>query len=228
MTAEQNCTFYANSAVGGAGHNNNNGNGLGGAIFLHNGHSFLDNDTFVSNSANDGAGLFGLVDSGHNDSTLGVDNCLFSDPAARDFSTTSPDGSSYASYGGESNVFANSPKSPQYFSNSIITSTPGLGSFGDHGGPTSTVPLLLGSPAIGQADAFFILQPTDQRGVTRQSEFPRHRRLPVPASDDPGRRRYGPCHQPQYRVRPVAAGRGPRGWSTDGGHLAGFLGPARP
>jgi fibronectin-binding autotransporter adhesin len=49
-----------------------------------------------------------------------------------------------------------------------IVAAPKLGGFGDHGGPTETVPLRKGSPAIGQADGPGALT-RDQRGVPRKN-----------------------------------------------------------
>ena len=48
----------------------------------------------------------------------------------------------------------------------IITTDPLLGTFGDHGGPTQTIPLQPGSSAIDSGNDF-ICPATDQRGVAR-------------------------------------------------------------
>jgi hypothetical protein len=49
--------------------------------------------------------------------------------------------------------------------NTTGTNNAGLGPFGDHGGPTETISLLSGSPAIGLAQSCF--PATDQRGLPR-------------------------------------------------------------
>jgi hypothetical protein len=49
---------------------------------------------------------------------------------------------------------------------SLNNTDPLLGTLGDYGGPTPTVPLLIGSPALDAADSAHC-PPTDQRGVAR-------------------------------------------------------------
>jgi hypothetical protein len=49
---------------------------------------------------------------------------------------------------------------------SLNNTDPVLGVFGDYGGPTPTIPLLRGSPAIDTADGS-TCPPTDQRGISR-------------------------------------------------------------
>jgi hypothetical protein len=49
---------------------------------------------------------------------------------------------------------------------SLVNTNPLLGILGNNGGPTQTIPLQNGSPAIDHGDPVFCL-PTDQRGVTR-------------------------------------------------------------
>ena len=46
---------------------------------------------------------------------------------------------------------------------------PRLGSFSNNGGPTKTVPLLWGSPAIDKGKSFGLI--TDQRGLSRTYDF---------------------------------------------------------
>ncbi len=50
---------------------------------------------------------------------------------------------------------------------SIIGGSPLLGTLGNHGGPTQTIPLLPGSPAIGAGTTGAGIPTTDQRGVAR-------------------------------------------------------------
>ncbi len=53
--------------------------------------------------------------------------------------------------------------------NQLNVQDPGLGDVGDYGGPTPTVPLVLGSPAIGRGSASLALSDSsnDQRGLSR-------------------------------------------------------------
>src|SRR5262249_21137287 len=53
-------------------------------------------------------------------------------------------------------------------SNNLLNVNPMLSPLGDHGGPTETITLLLGSPAIDAGDPHFTPPPsTDQRGLSR-------------------------------------------------------------
>jgi hypothetical protein len=56
-------------------------------------------------------------------------------------------------------------------SHDVLTASPGLGTLGNNSGPTQTIPLLLGSPAIDAASLAVCAAPpvkgVDQRGFTR-------------------------------------------------------------
>ena len=61
--------------------------------------------------------------------------------------------------------------------NLLDVSNPVLGTLGNYGGVTETIPVLPGSPAIGAGTSISGIT-TDERGVTRPASRPRHRRLP--------------------------------------------------
>jgi PKD domain len=166
-----NSTFYVNNAIGGHGNNNNNGQGLGGAIFMFDGSLMMINATIVDNGAQQGAGVDYLGIGGASGDVVGITNTLFDDAPFSDLTIGSPDGTS-AIISGANDLFTTVPSFYGSFPDSIVTSTPGLGDFGYHGGPTPTVPLLQGSPAIGQANPNALPSPTDQRGYPRNLAAP--------------------------------------------------------
>ena len=61
----------------------------------------------------------------------------------------------------------NTTTNPTPGPNDVFTSTPMLGTLGDFGGPTQTMALLAGSPAIGAGNASATVPTTDQRGLPR-------------------------------------------------------------
>jgi PKD domain len=164
-------TFYEDSAIGGAGNNGNNGQGMGGAIFMLNGYLFMTNATVVDNDAEQGAGVYYLGLGGVSGDLISATNTLFDDAPLPDLTIGSPDGTS-AEIAGTADLFSDVPSFSGSFTNSIVTSTPGLGYFGANGGPTPTVPLLPGSPAIGQANPNALPSPDDQRGFPRNLSAP--------------------------------------------------------
>ena len=125
------------------------------------------NDTFNANVGELVAGIAYVGLGGAAPDAINLVNTLIADAPAADLTIYSPDGTS-ANIAGFNDLFTSVPSFYGSFPDSIVTSTPGLGAFGNHGGPTPTVPLLPGSPAIGQADANALPSPDDQRG------FPRH------------------------------------------------------
>lgn len=150
-----NCTFYANDAgvVGG------DGSGYGGAISGFN--MAMRNLTFVGNHA-----VFtgGAISNEEQDFTL--DNSIFLDNTADNewgLSQTCAHGMP-----GDHNIQWPPPEDQEHdplCSAGIILEDPLLGELSDNGGPTLTIPLLAGSPAIDAADG---CTDTDQRGEPRQ------------------------------------------------------------
>jgi hypothetical protein len=118
----------------------------------------ISNSTIAFNDANEG--LSGLLMSGP---TLELESTII---AGNTRAGDTPD--DFAGYGspvitGEDNlvVASTDPMPP-----GTLTSDPMLGDFGDHGGPTETIPLLEGSPAIDAGNDLAELV-SDQRGFAR-------------------------------------------------------------
>jgi hypothetical protein len=166
-----NVTFAANTAVGGdvlgsfLGDNQTPGDAFGGAVFVSGGTLALRNCTLSGNGAlggkgpqggNDGIGLGGGICSTNAITTLMSTILAHSTKGSNCFGTLSDSGHNLSSDG--SCDFAGS--------GSLNNTDPKLGPMGHYGGPTPTMPLLAGSPAIDGGDnANF--PPTDQRGRTR-------------------------------------------------------------
>jgi hypothetical protein len=151
-----NSTLFANSAVLGGGlENSANGAGTIGVTLL--------SDTVAFNQASNlGGGLFG--------DTISVRSTIVADNTA----PTGPDVDGFFLSLGHNLIGQTDGSSG--FGGSDLTGTaaspldPVFGDFGDHGGPTQTLSVLAGSPAIGNGDpagpAF------DQRGVFRSATAP--------------------------------------------------------
>jgi hypothetical protein len=141
------------------------GDASGGGIFNQGGTVKLAYLTVYSNSANGGVGSPNGVGVGGginatNGSLLLLDSIVAENPSGSDF---------YATFGaitdGGDNL-SSDISFPFSAPGSMNSTNPELGLLGNYGGPTQTVPLLAGSPAIdaGGADG---CPATDQRGVAR-------------------------------------------------------------
>lgn len=161
-----NCTFWSNSATGGVG-TEVGGDGLGGAICSLGGSAFLTNDTFAWNFVIGGLFSENLGRAGSpKGSAIG----------AAGGSTTLKNSILAAAAFGDTNVFgaiadAGYNLNSERFSGLTNTSSlngmdPKLAPPGNNGGPTPTIALLSGSPAIDSADPNFF-PATDQRGNPR-------------------------------------------------------------
>jgi hypothetical protein len=175
-----NCTISGNSAFG-----LYNSYGSGGGIF-NTGTATLTNCTVRANGAYEGGGV-------NNIGTLTLTNCTVSANAAgRDgagIRTNNVGGPTVSSTivaantarGNPSDITGNVNASSSYNligpggsggliggvnHNQVGVANPGLGTLGDHGGPTQTIDLLGGSPALNAGDPAQIGVP-DQRGVVR-------------------------------------------------------------
>ncbi|HZO76706.1 MAG TPA: choice-of-anchor Q domain-containing protein [Solirubrobacteraceae bacterium] len=171
-----NSTFYANFAgEGGAGGGllgNGGAGGSGGAVQMTDGVSALRNATVASNGVGSGgaggssggsAGQAGsgggvAVDSSSAKAALRLQNTIVASSVGAGCAANKPsaimDGGFNLSYGDASCPGANGD--------------PELGSLGNYGGPTATLPLGSGSAAIDQVPAAGADCPaTDQRGVAR-------------------------------------------------------------
>jgi hypothetical protein len=144
-----NCTLWGNSALGSgtAGYG-------GGALYLENTTTTVSNCTVANNAAGDG-----IVPS---HSTVTLNNTIVANNTGGDISI--PFFSS-ASLAGSHNLIGDGSGG---LSDSL-TGDPKLGLLTDNGGPTPTLALLRGSPAIDAGDATLLPAgvTTDQRGFNR-------------------------------------------------------------
>jgi hypothetical protein len=128
---------------------------IGGAIGNDGGTVTISNSTVAGNSAGHGGGIYGVA---HFQNSIvannGPSNC-YDGPVSSIFSLSSDNGCNLNGPGDLNNV------------------NPKLGTLGNYGGPTQTIPLLSGSPAIdagnpsGCTDGLGHLLKTDQRGLPR-------------------------------------------------------------
>jgi parallel beta-helix repeat protein len=170
-----NVTFSANAADSGGGMGNQAGSSpvltnvtfisntastQGGGMYNYSGSSKLTNATFTGNTAD----LFGGGMANLSNASPAIRNTIFWDNAA-------PNGAQIynnvsAPIVSDSVIQGGCPAGSNC-TTIIITTTPQLGTLGDYGGATRTIPLLSGSSAI---DATSSNCPTaDQRGVIRSS-----------------------------------------------------------
>ena len=186
-----NDTFTGNTASGGAGGTDNSdtvqgapGSGYGGAVFVRNGYLHATFDTFSSNtvvngdsSLGNGSDVFLLGDGNHTaTSAVLVDDILGqagSSTIVDFFNTTYESGTRYNLAGSQNDLVTNPASGASGLSGSnIIGGNPDLAGLYDYGGPTPTMALQPGSPAIGGGVAAdfpdtMTAITTDQRGVSR-------------------------------------------------------------
>jgi CSLREA domain-containing protein len=185
----QNCTFTGNTARGGnggrslfGGKGGNGGNGEGGGLCALQGSLAMTNCTLTTNKAEGGAGASGSpagdpgqAFSGGADTlnaTGPIGNTIIAGNTATDIG---PDvDGSFKSVG--TNLVGNRDGSSTDFTQpgdktgtTAAPLDPKFGAFGNNGGPTDTVALLTGSPAINSGNDS-IMPPTDQRGASRAGE----------------------------------------------------------
>jgi len=204
-----------NDIHGSAGPSGNGGSGLGGAVFTSGSASFV-NCTIAFNTGSGWGGGFGGGSCGGIEGTRNLTNCTIAWNAGS-LGLRGLDG------GGTlvNNLFvANAPPGGDSFSD------PKLGPLADNGGPTLTMALLPGSPAIDAGETA-LAPATDQRG------FPR----PVGLAADLGAFELGPLAPliltpPMSQTAPIgstvdlvvdAAGTAPLGyrWLFDGTYAPG-------
>lgn len=168
------------ASVGGCTSTGNSAANMSGGIFVLDGH--VENSTFLGNSADFGGGILGGAAS-----TVTLTHCTFSGNTVVTY---------LPGYGGGGilhlgplhythTVIANSPADGDCRSfdgaqvagnignlvedggcGAALTGDPLLGPLADHGGPTQTMALLTGSPALN-AGGTTDCAPTNQRGVAR-------------------------------------------------------------
>jgi hypothetical protein len=148
-------TFSANSA------------GLGGGIDNASGTVTVSNSTFSRNSAYDGGGIYN-----NSGSTTDLQNTIVAgnhcDHLGPDFNGSVQSSSAYNLIGIADSTFSGTGDGSQ--GNQIGTPAnpidPRLAPLGNYGGPTQTMPLLPGSPALNAGDPGQLGTP-DQRGLPR-------------------------------------------------------------
>ena len=183
-----NSTFSGNSALVSSGATA--AGGAGGGIFIYGGTAAITNCTFSGNSATSQTGPvpgFGLGGGVYNYATVTITNCTFSGNTA-----DSEGGGVYGYIEAEATlrntIVANSTSGgncadsitdggnnlqfggtvPNSCGAAIPTADPLLGALASNGGPTQTMALPTGSPAIDGVTSASISDPsTDQRGVAR-------------------------------------------------------------
>jgi fibronectin-binding autotransporter adhesin len=178
------CALAGNSAAGGPGGTNGpSGNAYGGGVMNEGASAQLSNCTVAGNEV---AGGGGNGYGGGVCNSLAITNCTFASNRA---SGSSAFGGNIAHLGTPSSVVntifwagvptnasgplvdyghnISSDSSASFGAPGSLNNTdPKLGPLGNYGGPTPTMPLLPGSPALDNADNS-AAPPTDQRGRTR-------------------------------------------------------------
>lgn len=154
-----NCTLASNAAQYGYG---------GGVDVVANGRATLLNCTLALNSAGHGGGIAGdaaYTLGYYNGYSLSLTNTIVAEDSSYTGSdiygaVTTADHNLIGSGAEESGIVNG-------VNGNIVGVIPLLGPLANNGGPTETMALLVGSPAIGQADNA-AAPATDQRGVTRE------------------------------------------------------------
>ena len=175
-----NSTFTGNTASGGAGGTGANGangtagQGLGGGLFNHNGTITVTNSTFSGNTAAQGGrGIFNLGDSAA-DTTASASPT----PSSARATPTCPTWWSIRSAAvrprsaAATNLIGTTASLVNGATNTLtgtLTADPRLGPLPDNGGPTQTMALMGGSPAIDQGTKAGA-PTTDQRGFARDPD----------------------------------------------------------
>lgn len=168
-----NCTFASNLAEGGQGATK--GDGYGGAIFNVDGTVSATSSTLAYNGTSgqvSGGGAIYNLDLGANSTVTLADNILSNSVSSNDLvndQNNSTTGSATVNATAPNIVTFTSTINGATTNGSPITSNPLLGVLSNYGGPTPTIPLLSGSPALGAGAAGSNVPTTDQRGVSRGS-----------------------------------------------------------
>ena len=180
-----NSTIAGNWAQGG-----NGASGFGGAIFNLNGRLGAVNATIASNTAPQGGGaIYSLGDNGiatqsgpplvHQSATLSLKNTILAGSTdadgkpVSDFIQNTYDSSFSGNVGtvgsyGDHNLIVSNAVNYSYAGSIVASNNPLLGPLANNGGPTPTMALLSGSPALALGDIIVIANysvTTDQRGT---------------------------------------------------------------
>jgi hypothetical protein len=149
-------TLEGNRANGGAGTinaRNQTGNGLGGGLYISGGTVSINNSTLAGNLATDLGSGSGLHDGGGIYNAAGPSALQMYDTILADNSadTAGPDlYGSVTSLG--HNLIGNTSGGSGFAASDLLNVNPLLGSLQNNGGPTQTMALLAGSPAIDAGD----------------------------------------------------------------------------
>jgi hypothetical protein len=166
-----NCTLFQNVALGGDGvYATSGGSGYGGAVFVSSGSVAATNLTFAVNSTRGGKGGPGPFGKESDGSGFGATVFVATGAVAKAVNTilaTSLSASNCVGTLTDGGHNISSDASCNFSSPGSLNSTdPKLGPFGDYGGPTATIPLLSGSPAIDAGDSA-ACPAVDQRGISK-------------------------------------------------------------
>jgi hypothetical protein len=164
LLALTNCTFHANAALGATGQGEIQGQtlrgGFGGALYQQSGMTVAANVTIAKSQAVGSGG--GLAEGGNIYVTGGTTMTLANSIVA--YSVGAPNCFGILADGGYN---ISSDDSCAFTGpGSLNRVDPKLRSLADNGGPTRTMGLFLGSPAINTGDPL-VFPSTDQRGVMR-------------------------------------------------------------
>jgi hypothetical protein len=166
-------TIADNEAIGGStgGVGGHAGNGSGGGLYIGGGMVSINNSTLADNQAIGGAftvggaagtGYGGGINNTDGTFVLQIYNTILADNSA---STAAADlNGSVTSLG--HNLIGNSSGGNGFAASDLLNVDPLLGPLQDNGGPTQTMALLAGSPALNAGDPAELGVP-DQRGVLR-------------------------------------------------------------
>jgi hypothetical protein len=177
-----NSTITGNRAIGGADHTPDHGKGIAGAVFNLSGLVNITSSTVAENSASTSASeIYNLVYDAHQARTAQVSLRgtilsggtgpyeLASDKTSYIIPTPNL-GTAAVDVSQHDLVRSMNAEEATSISGSPLTIDPLLGPLQDNGGPTQTMALKTGSPAIDAGGSFGA--PTDQRGNRRPIDFP--------------------------------------------------------
>jgi hypothetical protein len=171
-----NCTFFGNTGFGGTGGSGGssaggNGGAACGAVF-NQGTLTMTSCTLSSNSATGGFGGSGTP-GGATGAVLGALTAAGGTTTVRNTivaADTGGDVNGAFSSGGYNLIGNTSGSSGFGTTGDQLNVSPLLGAFQNNGGPTPTMALLFGSPAIDKGNSFGLT--TDQRGEPRPFDWP--------------------------------------------------------
>jgi hypothetical protein len=140
--------------------------GSGGGIYANGGSVTVSNCTLAGNSAADGGGIYTFA----GPSTVTLRNTLVARNTLTDGATPSDISGGLDAANSWNNLIGTGGSGgliDGVQGNRVGVSDPGLATLGNYGGPTQTIALLSGSPAINAGNNAFAPGPTDQRGLPR-------------------------------------------------------------